>query len=70
MQGIDHLDTSEHPTYTHEQPNSLLVEGVPRFLALMRALYPQHYAMTALGFATGLRPSSLRPIRAGERTPM
>ncbi|MGH7271286.1 MAG: hypothetical protein ACREJ3_12735 [Polyangiaceae bacterium] len=25
--------------------------------------YPQHYAMTFLGFATGLRPSSLRPLR-------
>jgi hypothetical protein len=58
MKGIENFDTSEHPTYTHEEPNSLLVEEVPRFLSLMRNLYPQHYAMTALGFATGLRPSS------------
>jgi integrase len=63
MKGIDHFDTSEYPTYTHEEPNSLLVEEVPRFLATMRGMYPQHYAMTALGFATGLRPSSLRPLR-------
>lgn len=26
-------------------------------------LYPQHYAMTFLGLITGLRPSSLRPLR-------
>jgi len=63
MHGIENFDTSEHPTYTHEEPNSLLVEEVPRFLATMRNLYPQHYAMTTLGFATGLRPSSLRPLR-------
>jgi integrase len=36
---------------------------VPRFLAATRELYPQHYAMTFLGLATGLRPSSLRPLR-------
>lgn len=63
MKGIDDFDTSEHPTYTEEEPNSLLVEEVPPFLSAMKEMYPQHYAMTALGFATGLRPSSLRPIR-------
>jgi integrase len=29
----------------------------------MQDLFPQHFAMTFLGFATGLRPSSLRPLR-------
>jgi integrase len=29
----------------------------------LRELYPQHYAMTFLGLATGLRPSTLRPLR-------
>jgi hypothetical protein len=29
----------------------------------MFALYPQHFAMTYMGFALGLRPSSLRPLR-------
>jgi hypothetical protein len=34
----------------------------------MKRLYPQHFAMTSLGFATGLRPSTLRPLRrAGDR---
>ena len=33
------------------------------FLTRLRELYPQHYAMTYLGFVTGLRPSSLRPLR-------
>ena len=32
--------------------------------------YPQHYAMTLLGMATGLRPSSMRPIRRGGKTRM
>ncbi len=29
----------------------------------MRELFPQHYAMVFLGMVTGLRPSSLRPLR-------
>ena len=33
------------------------------FLGGIRHLYPQHFGMVALGFATGLRPSSLRPLR-------
>lgn len=63
MRGIRLLDTSEHPTYTDEEPNSLTVQEARAFLAKMRALFPQHFAMTALGFATGLRPSTLRPLR-------
>ncbi len=35
----------------------------------MRELYPQHFAMTFLGFATGLRPSSLRPLRRKGTSP-
>jgi len=35
----------------------------------MRAKYPQHFAMTYMGFATGLRPSSLRPLRRNGPTP-
>ncbi len=35
----------------------------------MRRLFPQHFAMTALGLATGLRPSSLRPLRRAGSTP-
>ncbi len=63
MTGIDRFDTSEHRTYTEEEPNSLTVEEVRRFLAALKGAFPQHFAMTALGFATGLRPSSLRPLR-------
>jgi integrase len=63
MTGIDRFDTSEHPTYTEEEPNSLTVEEVRRFLSALKGAFPQHFAMTALGFATGLRPSSLRPLR-------
>jgi integrase len=61
--GVERFDTSEHPTYSEEEPNSLAVEEVRRFLAAMKEKFPQHFAMTALGFATGLRPSSLRPLR-------
>jgi len=63
MRGIDAFDTREHATYTEEEPNSLAPADVPRFLATMRELFPKHYAFVLLGFATGLRPSSLRPLR-------
>lgn len=63
MRGIHPLDTSEWPSYTDEEPNSLTVEEVRPFLAKMREMFPQHFAMTALGFATGLRPSTMRPLR-------
>ncbi len=62
-EGVEDFDTSEHVTYTVEEPNALLPEQVPTFLGAMRELYPQHYAMAFLGFATGLRPSMLRPLR-------
>jgi len=61
--GVKQFDTSLHPPFTEEEPNSLTVEEVPRFLWMMRQCYPQHFAMVALGFALGLRPSSLRPLR-------
>lgn len=62
-ESIQPLSLRGHRTYTPESPNALKAEEVPRFLAKMMEMYPQHYAMTALGFCTGLRPSSLRPIR-------
>jgi integrase len=62
-EGVAYFDTSEHETYTEEEPNALPPEKVSEFLACMREVYPQHYAMTYLGFATGLRPSSMRPLR-------
>jgi len=63
------FDTSEHDTFTEEEPNSLTLEEVPVFLARLRELYPQHYAMAYVGFALGLRPSSLRPMRRSGATP-
>ncbi|MDX2019066.1 MAG: hypothetical protein SF187_02405 [Deltaproteobacteria bacterium] len=57
------LDTSMHVTFTEEQPNALTPEEIPHFLAAMRERHPQHLAMTALGFATGWRPSMMRPLR-------
>lgn len=69
MVGVKPFDTSVHATYTDEEPNSLLVQEVPAFLECMREHYPQHYAFVVLGFATGLRPSSLRPLRRSGKTP-
>jgi integrase len=67
--GIRPLDTSTWHTYTEEEPNSLTVDEVPRFMATARALCPQHFAMLALGLATGRRPSELRPLRRQGPTP-
>lgn len=69
VEGIESFDTSEHTTYTEEEPNALDAEEAQRFLNCMRDEFPQHYAMTYLGFATGLRPSSLRPLRRKGITP-
>jgi integrase len=63
------FDTSEHDTFTEEEPNSLTLDEVPLFLARLLELYPQHYAMTYVGIALGLRPSSLRPMRRSGATP-
>ncbi len=51
--GVEDFDVSEHSTYTEEEPNALLPEEVAVFLGTMRELYPQHFAMTYCGFATG-----------------
>jgi integrase len=63
MEDVPDFDLSEHIVYTEEEPNSLPPEKVPEFLECMQDLFPQHFAMTFLGFATGLRPSSMRPLR-------
>jgi integrase len=68
MDGIRNFDTSEHG-YTEEEPNSLTVEEMPRFLEKMRALCPQHFAFVCLGFFLGHRPSTLRPLRRSGPTP-
>lgn len=66
---VKNFKKAGYRTYTEEEPNSLLPAEVSVFLAKMRELFPQHYAMVALGFATGLRPSTLRPLRRkGPRT--
>jgi hypothetical protein len=50
-------------TYTREQPNALSAKQVPVFLAKLKELHPNHYAMVLLGMVTGARPSTLRPLR-------
>jgi hypothetical protein len=68
-EGIPAFDTSEHPTYTEEEPNALTSEEAAAFVARMKDEFPAQYAMAFLGFATGLRPSTLRPLRRGGATP-
>jgi integrase len=63
IRGVKNFDVRGWSPYTAENPNALRPEEVPVYLEKMRALYPQHYAFVVLGFATGLRPSSLRPLR-------
>ncbi len=60
---LEPLPTTGHRSYTPEAPNSVKPEDVPRFLEAMARLHRGHHAMTVLGFLTGLRPSSLRPLR-------
>ena len=62
-EGVPAFDTSEHETYTVEEPNALTSEETGAFLGCMKEEFPAQYAMTFLGFATGLRPSSMRPLR-------
>lgn len=68
-EGVEAFDSSEHSTYSDEEPNALTADETKEFLACMWKDFPQHYAMTFLGFATGLRPSSLRPLRRNGPTP-
>jgi hypothetical protein len=61
---VENVPGRTHRTYTYEAPNALKPEDVPRFLDEMRVRFPEHYAFVFLGFTTGLRPSSLRPLRS------
>jgi integrase len=67
--GVPSFDTSMHRTYTREQPNSLTADELRRFLEGMLRLFPDEFAMAALGFTTGLRTCSLRPLRRQGPTP-
>lgn len=63
MANITMFNLSEHVTYSEEQPNSIKPKDISRFLSTLKEYYPQYWAMALLGFLTGLRPCTLRPIR-------
>lgn len=63
MEGVTNFDTSAWQTYTEAEPNALKPDDVPKFLDAMMERWPQHYAITLLGLTTGIRPSTLRPLR-------
>lgn len=60
---LQRWDTSLVRTYTREQPNSIRVTDLQVFCDAIRQVTPHLHAAVVLGFATGLRPSSLRPLR-------
>jgi hypothetical protein len=62
--GVEYFPVLER-TYTREQPNALTAAQIPIFMAKVKELCPQHYAMILLGFGIGSRPSTLRPLRRG-----
>lgn len=61
--GVRKLGLGQHASYTEEEPNTLSDEETGVFLDCMFDNYPQHFAMAYLGIFTGLRPSSMRPLR-------
>jgi len=60
---VGFFPTDSDETYTRQSPNALTSEWARKFLVCMRDKFPQHYAMTLLGFVSAQRPSTLRPIR-------
>jgi integrase len=68
VMNVKGLDTTSCTTYTEEEPNALTPEEVQPFLAALLDRHPQHFAMVALGFATGWRPSMMRPLRRQGRS--
>ncbi len=62
--GIDRFDNSEHPTYTEEEPNSLTVEEVRKFLAALKAAFPQDFAMATLGWAASFESPAAPAVRS------
>lgn len=61
--GLRLYDTSEVETYSRERPNRLTREDQGLFVWALRQVAPHLWLAVVLGFATGLRPSSLRPLR-------
>lgn len=61
FEGIEFFD--EGRAYTKEQPNTLAPILLRSFMDIAYRKFPQHFAMILLGFVTGLRPSSIRPLR-------
>jgi integrase len=61
FEGIEFFE--EGRIHTKEEPNALPPEMLSKFMTIAQKKFPQHFAMILLGFVTGLRPSSLRPLR-------
>ncbi|WP_394836270.1 site-specific integrase [Pendulispora rubella] len=69
IDGVKAFKTTDHETYTEENPNALAPEELTDFLVCMYEEFAIQYAMSYLGFATGLRPSHMRPLRRKGPTP-
>jgi integrase len=62
-EGVKQFSMAEHTTYSFKEPNSLTLVQLPEFLQCMKERYPQHWALTKLGFAIGVRCVNLSPLR-------
>lgn len=51
------------PPRSRDNPNSLTLEELAKFLPKALELYPQHYAMILVGFCTGMRWGELSALR-------
>jgi len=83
MEGIEHFDASEHPTYAPEGPSSNLVEEVPRLLQTLMSILacgtrtrtpapdcgPTRLGHAGLSPATGPRAGSPLQQRRSQRAP-
>lgn len=60
------FDKRTHRTYTPDAPNALPIEPkevIAEFLDFVRVNHADHFAMVYVMLFTGLRPSTLRPLR-------
>ena len=63
MLNVPKFSTKHWRTRLKEKPINLTPAELAVFLSIYRERHPDTYAMVALGFIIGARPSSLRPIR-------
>ena len=69
LNGVPKFSTKHWRPYLKDKPINLTPDELAVFLGIWRERHPDTYAMVALGYMIGARPSSLRPIRYKGPTP-